>query len=179
MWCFERGVSCNWRAAGLAVLAVLVWLLPAAVRAQGSSDVTLTFARAARAWNAPVSNVAFNNAAGGFGGAATPSIRQSLEALRFDAASPKPAYGSAGPAQGLRDVSARQVYAMPPRPMYSRDRSVVGLVLGGVAGAVLGGAIGVAVYDGSHYSDPALRGIAVGVPVGGAIGALIGYSIVR
>ena len=179
MGCPERGVSCSWRVAGLAVLAVLVWLLPAAARAQTGSDVTLSFPRAARAWNAPVSQVVFNNAAGGFGGAETPSIRQSLETLPFDSASLKPAFGAAGPAQGMRAMSARQVYAMPPRRMGSPDRGVVGLVLGAVAGGVLGGAVGVAVYDGSSYSDPTLRGVAVGVPIGAAIGALIGYAIVR
>jgi hypothetical protein len=79
----------------------------------------------------------------------------------------------------MRAMSAGQVYAMPPRRMGSPDRGVVGLVLGAVAGGVLGGAIGVAVYDGSRYSDPTLRGVAVGVPIGAAIGALIGYAIVR
>jgi hypothetical protein len=175
----ESGVSRRWRAAGLAVIAACVWLLPASARAQSGNHVTIHFPTSARVWNTPFNQRAAVNAAAGLEGAQTSSLNKSLEAIRFDSAPANVAYGARALSAGRSTMAAKQVYAGPPRRMYSRDRSVVGLVLGAVGGAILGGAIGVAAYDSCGCNDPTFRGIAIGAPIGAAFGGLVGYALVR
>lgn len=178
MMCVETGRTRRWHTAELVFIAVCVWLLPSIARAQSGNEVTLVFPTSARLWNAPVDPRATLNAAGGLQGVEATSIRKSLEMLRFDSASTNPAYGAKGISEG-KGMRAAQVYAGPPRRMYSRDRSVVGLVLGAVAGAMIGGVIGVEAYEGCGCDDPTFRGIAIGSPIGASIGALFGYALVR
>ena len=59
---------------------------------------------------------------------------------------------------------------------------VIGTALGGLGGFYAGGAIGFYVaQDRDVYDDgvSGLRGVVIGAPVGAALGALIGYKLVR
>lgn len=49
----------------------------------------------------------------------------------------------------------------------------------GVLGALLGGWIGQKLDSDCHCDDPGLRGGLIGVQVGGALGAVVGWQLVR
>jgi len=56
---------------------------------------------------------------------------------------------------------------------------LAGLIKLGVLGALLGAWIGQKLDSNCHCDDPGLRGGFIGVQVGGALGAVLGWQLVR